>query len=72
MILECIRYMKDDENPHEKLEEMDIIYHQQYDSGSFFEHVIALSEDIFESTDLDDMNRAYMFLALANMKLIQE
>ncbi len=70
MLTEWLRYM-DDAQRADMLSRLDQMTETEYDAEDFFEQLEAMADDILNTDDSSESDRAYMFLAIAHMKAIR-
>jgi hypothetical protein len=71
MITEGIRYMNNPEEASHLLQLLDNIAISKYDAESFLEQVSTLEVDILNDEESSDIDKAYISMAVANMKIYQ-
>lgn len=71
MITEGIRYMNNPEDASHLLQLLDNIAISKYDAESFLEQVSILAGDILNDHESSDIDKAYISMAVANMKIYQ-
>ena len=70
MLTEWLRYMDDTLSPR-ALKSLHQLAKSEYDAKNFFEQVDIIADDILNSDDSNDMDRAYMLMAISHVKVIR-